>query len=178
MIHQLAIMYKIVAKATSPYLYELLPSTVNQRSNRSLRSGHNLSPFSCRIERFKSSFFPATVNKWNSLDIEMRESKSLGFKNQICDKFCTTKYNKLFNFSISRCASILHTRLRLVCPNYAAQREVLLASAADILGNVWINGKLKQKLNWLLNGCNNLNVNDNCKLFSAVQQYIVDTKPF
>jgi len=35
---------------------------------------------------------------------------------------------------------------------YAAQRVPLLASTADILGNLWINSTSKQKLVWLLNG--------------------------
>lgn len=212
-IHQLTHMYKIVSNMTPLYLSELLPSTVGQRSNRSLRQGYNLSLFPCRTERFKQSFFPSIVSQWNSLELNIRNSRSLqSFKNEICSKFCATEYNKLFNFSVSRTASIWHARLRLghcalndslykincsstamcdcnlgketvlhyflVCPRYAAQRVSLLASAADILGNIWVNSSSKQKLNCLLNGSKKLNMNNNCRLFSAVQRYIVDSKRF
>ena len=97
-------------------------------------------------------------------------------------------YNKLFDFSFSRCASIDHTRLRLgfsclrkylfkinrcaspfcecgldtesvkhfflFCPRYAAQRNLLLTSAANILGETWSSSSDAKKLNFFCTALN------------------------
>jgi len=108
--------YKIVSNLTPNYLLELLPVTVSKRSNLSLRSNHNFCLFSCRTERFQQSFFPSTIRLWNSLDLESRNVTSLQtFKGKLRVKFFLPKYNKLFNCSLSRKASILHTRLKGHC---------------------------------------------------------------
>ena len=40
----------------------------------------------------------------------------------------------------------------LYCPSFAALRNILLASAAHILGNKWLAASDKKKKNWLLSG--------------------------
>ena len=53
------------------YLVELLPDTVDERVHFSLRSIENFYSFSCRTARFQQSFFPSTINLWNSLSVEI-----------------------------------------------------------------------------------------------------------
>ena len=68
----------------------------------------------CKSEKFRNSFFPSTVNLWNDLDLDIRNSISLPvFKANVRKALCMPRYNKLFNFSLTRRASVLHTRLRL-----------------------------------------------------------------
>jgi len=85
----------------------LIPQKVAAKSRYSLRS------IPARTNRFKKSFLPSVISDWNNLDISMRTSCSIGeFKSKRRDKFCV-KYNRLYSATISRTASILHTRLRL-----------------------------------------------------------------
>ena len=80
----------------------------------SLRSSENFYSFSCRTARFQQSFFPSTINLWNSLSVDICHSVSLPiFKAKLKSVFCLTKYNHLFDFSVTHRASVLHTRLRL-----------------------------------------------------------------
>ena len=105
-------MFKIFRRTSRAYLVELLPNTVDKRTCRSLRSGENLTLFSCRTEKFKPSFFPSTVKLWNSLQIELRNSASLSvFKKGIKSIFCPLSGKK--GSMLNRWASILHARLRL-----------------------------------------------------------------
>ena len=113
-IHKLSYFYKIVYNYSPLYLIELLPKLVNERSYIPLRSGHNISQYKCRTEKFKKSFFPSTISLWNTLDIDIRNSTSLSnFKLKINKIYHPLCYNKWLNFSLTRKASVLHTRLRL-----------------------------------------------------------------
>jgi len=214
-IHKLVQFHKIVSHMSPHYLVELLPPTVSQKTSRFLRTNSNFNLFNCRTERFLQSFFPSSTKLWNSLDIEVRNANSLEiFKNELRKKLINLQmYNKLYDYSLSRVASVFHSRLRLgafalneylfnincsrtplcgcgienetilhfffSCPLYAAHRNVLLTSAALICGSLWhdVSSK-KQKLKWFLFGHNKLSFDDNCKLFSAVQKYILATKRF
>ena len=79
-----------------------------------MRSNDNFTPIPTRTKRFKQSFFPSTVADWNRLDTELRNATPLSsFKNRLRNTYCRSGYNKLFNISLNRQSSILHTRLRL-----------------------------------------------------------------
>ena len=115
-IHKLSHFYKIVNKSTAPYLVDLLPILVNERSYISLRTGQNISEYRCRTEKFKKSYFPSTISLWNSIDLDVRNSISHAiFKSKIVNHFHPFNYDKWFNFSLTRRGSVLHTRLRLGC---------------------------------------------------------------
>ena len=113
-INKLIYFYKIVNRLAPVYLVDLLPDLVEERAYIPLRSGQNISSFMYKSEKFRNSFFPSTVNLWNDLDLDIRNSISLPvFKANVRKVFCMPRYNKLFNFSLTRRASVLHTRLRL-----------------------------------------------------------------
>ena len=90
-------------------------------------------------------------------------------------------------FKINRCASpfcecgldtesVKH--FFLFCPRYAAQRNLLLTSAANILGETWSSSSVAKKLNFLLYGVKSANYDINCALFREVQTFIINTNRF
>ena len=122
-LHLLCQFYKIVKNLAPYYLSEMLPKLSSERTNYRLRSRENFTQFSCRTSRFQKSFFPSAITGWNSLDIDVRNSISLPtFKAKLRSTLFPHSYNKLFDFSLSRRASIDHTRLRL---GFSCLREYL-----------------------------------------------------
>jgi hypothetical protein len=152
---------------------------------------------------------------WNTLDINIRNSTSLSnfnFKLKINKIYHPLCYKKWLSFSLTRKASVLHTRLRLgfcalndylyiinccnsplcicchqnetvkhyllLCPRFAAQRNELLTSAAQVCGKAWLTSNDNGKLEFLLNGSVQLSFDENCLLFGAVQRFILDTCRF
>ena len=187
-LHILSHFYKIVKNLAPHYLSELLPKLSSERTHYRLRSRENFTQFSCRTSRFQKSFFPSAITGWNSLDLDVRNSVSLPtFKAKLRSTLFPHSYNKLFDFSFSRRASIYHTRLRLgfsslreylykinrcaspycecgldyesvkhfflFCPRYAAQRNLLLTSAARILGETWSSSSDARKINFFFVWC-------------------------
>ena len=121
-LHLLCQFYKIVKNLAPYYLSEMLPKLSSERTNYRLRSRENFTQFSCRT-CFQKSFFPSAITGWNSLDIDVRNSVSLPtFKAKLRSTLFPHSYNKLFDFSLSRRASIDHTRLRL---GFSCLREYL-----------------------------------------------------
>ena len=116
-IHNLIFYFKIVNNLTPNYLKELMTSQVFERTHYSLRSCSDYTLFPVRTERFNKSFFPSTTMAWNDIDFSVRNLESLiSFKNALFRIFDVPHYKRLFNFSLDRYSSIIHTRLRLnVC---------------------------------------------------------------
>ena len=122
-LHVLSQFYKIVKNLAPYYLSELLPKLSGERTHYRLRSRENFTQFSCRTSRFQKSFFPSAITGWNSLDLDVRNSLSLStFKAKLRSTLFPHSYNKLFDFSFSRHASIYHTCLRL---GFSSLREYL-----------------------------------------------------
>ena len=89
---------------------------MDQRTQISLRTSENLSIHPTRTERFKKSFFPFTTRLWNEIGLDIRRVDSLNvFKNSMVNYLNLPHYNPLFDFSLDRYSSIVHTRLRLNC---------------------------------------------------------------
>ena len=63
-------------------------------------------------------------------------------------------------------------------PRYAAQREVLLTSTANILGETWSSGGDARKLNFLLYGDESVNYDVSCAFFREVHSFIINTNRF
>ena len=131
-----------------------------------------------------SKVFLSIRHHW--LDLYVGNSVSLPtFKAKLRSTLFHHSYNKLFDFSFSRRASIYRTSLRLgfsclrgylfkinrcaspfceccfdsesvkqfflFCPRYAAQRNLLLTSAASILGETWSSSRDARKIILALN---------------------------
>ena len=70
------------------------------------------------------------------------------------------------------------THFFLFCPRYAAQRDVLLTSAATVLGETRSSSGDARKLFFLLYGVESVNYEINCALFHEVQSFIINTNRF
>ena len=69
-IHKLSLIYKMVFKLAPPYLCDLWPNFVSERSSYSLRSANNLCLLFVRTQRHKKSFLFSSIQEWNSLPLE------------------------------------------------------------------------------------------------------------
>ena len=101
---------------------------MGERVHFSLRSSENFCSFPCRTVRFQQSFFPLAIDLWNQLSVDISNSISLPiFKAKLKLVFCPVKYNNLFDFSLSRRASILLAcgSSRILCARIAPQKELL-----------------------------------------------------
>ena len=63
----------------------------------------------------------------------------------------------------------------LFCPRYAAQRNLLLTSAARILGETWLSSIDAKEMFFYVKS---VNYEINCALFREVQTFIINTNRF
>jgi hypothetical protein len=62
-----------VNKEVPDYLYELVPPLVAANVNYNSRNSHNIHvPFNRLSDYQNSSYFPCTIQAWNSLDLTIR----------------------------------------------------------------------------------------------------------
>ena len=66
----------------------------------------------------------------------------------------------------------------LSCPCFAAQRNKLLTSAAQVCGQSWLVSGDNEKVQCMLTGSTKLSYKENCLPFGIVQRYILDTCRF
>ena len=91
------------------YLFYLVHSS----SYRYLtRNSDNISQIRKKLNFFKNCFFPSTINEWNNLDWNIRNSESVGFFKSKILKFLRPKPNSIYNCYNPK-GIILITRLRL-----------------------------------------------------------------
>ena len=77
----------------------------------------------CRTSTFQKSFFPSAITGWNSLGLDVRNSVSLPtFKTKTRSILFPYTYNRLYDYSFTRRASVDHTRLWL---GFSCLREYL-----------------------------------------------------
>lgn len=81
---KLSTMYKIHNNLVPEYLKNIFPSTRSLESNYNTRNREDYTIPKCRLELFKKSFVPDTINKWNSLSLITRNNSSFtSFKSSI-----------------------------------------------------------------------------------------------
>lgn len=201
-IHCLLSLFKILMGPGPGYLKALIPQTVGERTHYPLRTQENLSTPFTRLDIFKRSFIPRSLNLWNNLDLSIRQSASIViFKNKISP---VANVKKHFYYEYTRWAAVQHARIRMgcsqlnahlcnnlhvvehqscVCGNfiedpfhyfmectrYNALRNSLILDVAQFSD---INIKT------FLYGNQYISEDDNCKIFDAVQRYIIDSKRF
>ena len=104
---RLCYFYKIFHSQSPTYLFDHLPSlTISQRYPNCFNN------FSCRTNSFKNSFFPYTINEWNSLDSQIRNCNSYSvFRNSLL-KLIKPQENSIYNIHDSLGVKLL-SRLRL-----------------------------------------------------------------
>ena len=70
-LRRMSYLYEIILTKLPPYLYDLIPPL--QRSHRYPGSFKTLR---CRTELFRNSLLPFTINEWNKLDPDIKNSDS------------------------------------------------------------------------------------------------------
>ena len=110
-IASLTMMYKIINGYSPLYLSNLIDQDVNQFYN--FRQQRALRVPLCRLEVFKRSFFPRTINLWNDLPLQFRSVTSLEeFKRKFKPE--QTELLLLYYYG-ERWPSVHHARMRLRC---------------------------------------------------------------
>ena len=74
---KLIMMFKIQNNQAPPYLTSFIPEENEQRNRYNLCNIHNLPIPTVRLESFKRSFIPGTINIWNELPLEIRQKQTL-----------------------------------------------------------------------------------------------------
>ena len=74
---KLTTFYKIFTEQPPPYLYNLIPVTVNTTNHCVTRSADNIPPFKTKHDFFKNTFFPSSLKEWNILDASIRNAEIL-----------------------------------------------------------------------------------------------------
>ena len=64
-------LYNIISTKSAPYFYKIIPPL-----HRSHRYSGCFKTLCCRTELFRNSFLPFTVNDWNKLDSDIKNSES------------------------------------------------------------------------------------------------------
>ena len=70
-LRRMSCLYKTISTKSPPYLYELIPPL-----QRSYRYPGCFRTLRCRTELFRNLFSPLTVNEWNKLDSDIKNSDS------------------------------------------------------------------------------------------------------
>ena len=100
-------------KLAPPYLCDLCPNFVCERSSYSLCSANNLCIPFVRTERHKKSFLSSSIQEWNNLPLETRKLSSAGIFKRSLLKFLHFPSGSYLFCIGDRLAWIFHTRLRL-----------------------------------------------------------------
>jgi hypothetical protein len=202
-IHRLSLYYKIVNGNAPKYLTDLLPTTVQNRTNYNLRNRQNRDNQLTRLNCLTYSFFPNTTKLWNDLTAIIKSRPSIeAFKSALI-KGVPAK-NPLYLFG-GRLEACIHARLRIGnsplkadlfhslhvipsplcpcgsgreenaehfffhCPIYDAHRITLKRELLPFVIN---------NVDYLLFGLQSENHADNILIFSAVHNFIRNTKRF
>ena len=194
--HRLIKFYQMKTGLAPSYLSNLIPQHLNQSYN--LRSTYDVPNIYCNTQSYASSFLPLTINEWNALPLNIRESATLSeFKSKLLP--VSNLANKLFSIG-NRKFQIYHTRLRLGCStlNYDLHRKNIVPSPLCSCGAVETTvhylfhcpryHELRQHyfqdlpcahtINNFLYGDDRLTFVQNKFLFYCIQGYIAATKRF
>ena len=108
--------YKIFNKEAPDYLYELVSPLVAANVNYNLRNSHNIHvPFN-PLSVYQNSYFPCTIQAWNSLDLTIRNLPTFSSFKLKLQQICFTKRRNPQYYSIGdRFLSVLHSRIRNKC---------------------------------------------------------------
>ena len=109
-LHRLILFNKIL-NGHRPYLRDMIPTTVSERTHYGLRSANEFTTFTTRINLYYNSFFPKVIREW----IELNETERAIYDP---DAFKSALKKKLSQLNPLYCTGprkyqILHTTLRL-----------------------------------------------------------------
>ena len=106
---------KIVNKEAPDYLDELDPPLMAANVNYNLRNSHNIHVLFKRLSVYHNSYFPCTIQAWNSLDRTtcIRNLPTFSsFKLKLQQIFYIRRRNPQYYSIGDRFLSVLHSRMR------------------------------------------------------------------
>ncbi len=202
-IQKLTLVYKQKSAELPDYLSDLFPQTVAEANPYNLRNNNNYTVLSRRTEIYSRSVIPSSLNLWNQLDENCRESTSLpSFKSKLKEKFKPPVVPSYY-LAGERRFSVYHARIRNRCSNLNAdlfnnhlRQDSVCSCGSDIEDaehylfrcinhtapryQLFINtrGYHPLSMNKLLYGNPNLNDNENEHIFMEVQKFIKHSERF
>jgi hypothetical protein len=99
----------------------LCPPLTRDRTEYDLRTGMNITAPPQRTTTYQKSFFPQTINDWNSLPLNVREIPKMDSFKDPLKKTTNPKPNKLYHHN-NNPEAINQTRMRLGLSGLSAQR--------------------------------------------------------
>lgn len=200
---KLTFMYKSVNGLVPTYISDLIPPSVRELNTYALRNQNDITVPFCRTEISRKSCIPSSIASWNSQSIDLRNSSSLAsFKYQLKKQQNAPKVPSYYNVG-NRYLSVLHARIRNFCSNlnsdlYAnhllpnpccsCSNDIEDAEHYFFICSKYTNERVTLfrstrhlhplNLHVLLVGDDNLSLEDNITLFTAVQAFIKGTKRF
>ena len=76
-IHRLTMFYQVANGLSPPYLRDLLPARVGERSRYNMRTGHNFTVPLCRTNTYVKYVFTYTMTEWNRLENSVTNAPTL-----------------------------------------------------------------------------------------------------
>ena len=204
-VRKLMLFHKIHKGLAPSFLHDLLPPMGENRTSYKLRNCKDYSTPRTRLRHSTLSFFPSTINLWNKIPLETRDSDSVNsFRSGIHIKQkCAPVY---FSYG-KRKLNILHTRLRHISStlNYDLFRINVKNDACCQCGNKCenvfhyflecprynvqraqmlksidyvVHQRAPIDINLILNGSAGLSLIENQNVFKCLHLYICNTKRF
>ena len=193
-------MHRIVHNTAPSYLSDILPAKVNVGARYNFRDNNNFVQFNCNTVKFSKSLFPDCIDKWNSLDDKTKAIDDIEhFKSAIVNE----SFSNPLYYVGQRKANIIHSQLRMKCSNlndhlvklhvkddpkclctyklennkhYLLDCPLYHTHRVKLQNIVSAISRCTVKI--LLYGDKNLNFEQNCIIFKAVQDYITDSGRF
>ena len=198
--HRLTLFYKMFYNITPLYLSSLVPQSVSNISQYSLRNSNDLQTVNARSSQYCHSFLPSTTRDWNSLSTETKQSDSVNSFRHSLNK--DKPFVPIYFCTGSRIGQILHSRIRTNCSSLNLDlflkniTESPLCRCGSIQNAqhfffhcryyevqrrelmIAISPYLNRSLKLLLYGDSNLSPEVNSTIFLKVHKYIIDTHRF
>lgn len=203
-IAKLTIMYKIHYNLVPQYLSDIANIYRKDNSCYSTHYEDNCIPPRVKYDTYTKSFIPDAIGKWNSLNSDIKKSTSIRqFQRSISNNSSDSKIPKYFLHG-KRVANIIHTKLRHNCLlNYDLHRRNIVDSPNCICGKkedvfhfLFVCKLFSNARNTLFNelfqiqnlgiidshtlpwGNDNLDYKTNVRIFTAVQNFIINSRRF
>ena len=131
-------MYNMYHEHAPSYLCDLLPPLVRYATNYPVRNRNDYTVPRCRLSLYQSSFIPFVINLWNSLDNDIRNTRTFDtFKINLRRKVVLAKIPAHFLVGDGR-PNVLYARLRRNCSSlkYDLFRSNIITDSRCVCGYI------------------------------------------
>lgn len=195
--HKIIQFHKIIHGLTPNYLSDILPNRIHELHDHNTRQAQNVANLQARTTFYNKSFFPFTINLWNSLPFNIKVNPSISVLKLHLNAglLQVPKYY----FEGKRPGQVYHARLRLKCSSLrdhlfrrnliddpfctcgqieTTNHYLFECAAYSLLRRQYIYPIGNLSLDLLLHGDPLRTEAENTNIFKAVQSFIVKSKRF